>query len=110
LHFDFPECAADVAWTSGWFVDETDGCADDEPLNEVGDALIEGEHDADVEVDVVVDDEDADHKQADECAEGESGYDAAARGIDFCVENGDDHDADEDGDHAEGHDFHHAFL
>ena len=83
MHFDFRECAADAAWTSGWFVDEADGCADDDPLNEVGDALIEGERDADVEVDVVVDDEDADYKQADECAEGEFGYDAPPAGSIF---------------------------
>ena len=30
--------------------------------------------------------------------------------MDFCVENGDDHDGDEDGDHAVGHHLHHLVL
>ncbi len=39
-----------------------------------------------------------------------TGGDATAYGINSYVENGDDHDADQDGDHAVGHDFHHAFT
>ena len=30
--------------------------------------------------------------------------------INSCVENGDDHDTDQDRDHAVGHDFHHAVV
>ena len=51
------------------FVDEADGCADDHPLNEVGDGLVDGQREADVQVDVVVDREGADREKADECAE-----------------------------------------
>ena len=43
-----------------WLVDEADGCADDDPLNEVGDALIERKPETDVQIDVVVNDEGAD--------------------------------------------------
>jgi hypothetical protein len=93
-----------------WLVDETDGCADDEPLNEVGDALVEREPEAYVQIDVVVNDEGADRENADECAEVYAGGDAPACRINFCVENGDDHDADQDGDHAVGHDLHHALM
>src|SRR6266576_2742994 len=38
-----------------WFVDEADGCAHDDPLNEVGDGLVDGQRKADIQVDVVVD-------------------------------------------------------
>jgi hypothetical protein len=51
-----------------WLVDEADSCADDDPLNEVGDALIERERETDVQIDVVVNDEGADRENADECA------------------------------------------
>jgi len=52
-----------------WFVDEADGCAHDDPLNELGDGLVDSQRKADVQVDVVVDRECADRKKADECAE-----------------------------------------
>ena len=93
-----------------WLVDEADGCADDDPLNEVGDALIEREPETDVQIDVVVNDEGADRENADECAEGYAGGDATACRINFCVENGDDHDADQDCDRAVGHNFHNAVM
>ena len=37
-----------------WLVDEADGCAHDDPLDEVGDGLIDGQREADVQIDVVV--------------------------------------------------------
>ncbi len=52
-----------------WLVDEADGCAHDDPLNEVGDGLVDGQRKADIQVDVVVDHEGADGEKADECAE-----------------------------------------
>jgi hypothetical protein len=51
------------------FVDEADGCAHDDPLNEVSDGLVNGQREADVQVDIIVDREGADREQADECAE-----------------------------------------
>src|ERR1700722_17097906 len=95
---------------SGRLVDETDGCADNDPLNEVGDVLIKGQLQADVEVDVVVDGKHADGEKADECAQARPRHDAARSRVNFCIENGDNHDADEDGHHAVRHDFHYAFL
>lgn len=50
-------------------VDESDGCAHDDPLNEVGDRLVDCQREADVQVDVVVDREGADREKTDECAE-----------------------------------------
>ena len=52
-----------------WLVDETDGCAHNDPLNEVGNGLVDCQRKADVQVDVVVDREGADREKADECAE-----------------------------------------
>lgn len=52
-----------------WLVDEADGCAHDDPLNEVGDGLVDCQREADVQVDEVVDREGADREKADECAE-----------------------------------------
>ena len=57
-----------------------------------------------------MDDEHADGEKADECAEVGPRCDAAVSGVNFCIENGDNHDADEDAHHAVRHDFHHAFL
>jgi hypothetical protein len=37
-----------------WLVDEADGCAHDDPLNEIGDGLVDGQRKADVQVDLVV--------------------------------------------------------
>lgn len=91
-------------------VDETDGYADDDPLNEVGDPLVQRERKADVQSGVVVKDEVADRETADEYAEVYAGGDATACGIDFCVENGDDHDADQDRDDVVGHDLHHVVM
>lgn|SRR5579871_61812 len=93
-----------------WLVDEADSCADYDPLNEVGDGLIERERETDVQIDIVVNDEGADRENADECAEVYAGGDATACRINFCVENSDDHDADQDGDHAVGHNFHYAVM
>src|SRR5450631_1356553 len=86
-----------------WPVDEADGRAHDDPLNGVGDGLVDCQRKADVHVDVVVDREGADREKADERTEIYAGYDAATSSIDFCVENRDDHDGDEDGDHPVGH-------
>jgi hypothetical protein len=93
-----------------WLVDETDGCADDDPLNEVGDALVDREPEADVQIDVVVNDEGADRENADECAKVYAGGDVTTCRIDLRVENGDDHDANQDGNHAVGHHFHDAVM
>ena len=108
--FEDSGCDANGVSASGWFVDEADCRADDDPLKEAGDALIKGELEANVEVHVVVDDEDADREYADECAKRGAGSDAAVSGIDFCEENGHDYDADEDGDHTVGHHLHHLAL
>ena len=43
-----------------WLVDEADGRAHDDPLNEVGDGLVDCQRKANVQVDVVVDREGAD--------------------------------------------------
>src|SRR5271170_3858432 len=85
-------------------VDQADGDADHEPLDEIGDGLVEREREADVQIDVVVNDEGTDRENADEGAEICAGGEATAGRINFGVEHGDDHDADEDGDHAVGHD------
>ena len=57
-----------------------------------------------------MDDEGTNRENADEGAEICAGGEATAGRINFGVERGDDHDADEDGDHAVGHDFHHGVL
>jgi len=54
------------------FVDEADSCAHDDPLNEVGDGLVDGQLESDVQVDVVMDREGADREEADECAEADA--------------------------------------
>src|SRR5271168_2676413 len=96
--------------TLRWFVDETYGRAHDDPLNEVGDGLVDGQREADIQVDVVVYREGANGKKADERAEIYACDDVATSGIDFCVEDGDDYDRDENGDHAVWHHLHHLVL
>ena len=49
-------------------VNEADGCADNQPLNEIADALVDRKLEADVQIDIVVNDEGAHRKNADKCA------------------------------------------
>ena len=72
--------------------------------------MVEREGEADIQIDVVVNDEGTDGENTDEHTETYTRDDATADRIDFGVEHGDHHDADQDGDHAVRHDFHHAVL
>ena len=92
------------------FVDEGDSDAYDDPLEEVGDGLVDGQLEADAQVDVVVDDEVADREDADEGAEFQAGEGVSAEWVDLGLQDGDGHDADEDGNYAEGHDLHHLVF
>jgi len=53
----------------GGLVDEAEDNADDDPLNKVCDGLLDGKFEADVQVDVVVNDKGADGEDANECSE-----------------------------------------
>jgi hypothetical protein len=85
-------------------VDESDDDADGEPFDEVSDGLLEGESGADIEIDVVVDDEGADGEDADEGAEACTLRKAGAGLVEHGVENGQNEHGYEHGEHAGRHD------